>query len=360
MRRRLAVALVGGILMVGCSVGGSPGAPSGGDPSSGATGAVASSGATGGTAGPGEFLNPVIAQDMPDPFVYKAGGTYYLYSTTDGLRNVPYATSPDLVSWTRGGDAMPGPPRWSDGDYWAPEIARVDDREYLMYFTARTPGIKRNDGQPAQCVGVAVSDLPAGPFVDAGDEPLLCQAELGGTIDASPFLDVDGRRWLIYKNDGNCCGIATRFYLRQLSQDGLSFVGEEIELEGSGAQADASWEGSVVEAPNIHLEHGTYYLFFSGNDYRGREYAVGYATSKSITGPYMDAEENPILETPDGGEPFGPGHQTLVADDDGDLWIVYHAWDREMQGRQIWMDELILDAGRAVVAGPDAGPQPIP
>ncbi|MEZ5269512.1 MAG: hypothetical protein R2789_13435 [Microthrixaceae bacterium] len=35
----------------------------------------------------------------------------------------------------------------------------------------------------------------------------VCQRDLGRTIDASPFVDEDGTKWLLYKNDGNCCDI---------------------------------------------------------------------------------------------------------------------------------------------------------
>jgi beta-xylosidase len=369
LRARLAAAVLAVLLVAGCAGGNaSPGASSsgsGGGP--GQSGSAPSSGQGSATAGAstapspaaGEFVNPVIARDMPDPFILLEGGTYYLYSTSDGVRKYPYATSSDLVTWEQQGDSMPRPPRWSNGNYWAPEVARIGDT-YAMYFTARTPSIKRNDGQSAQCVGVAVADSPEGPFVDDTDEPLVCQAKLGGTIDASPFVDADGTRWLIYKNDGNCCGIKTRFFMRRLAEDGRSFVGEEVEVPGDGAQTDDGWEGRVVEAPNIHFADGTYYLFFSGNDYRSVDYAVGYATSDNVTGPYVDAEENPILETPDEGQPFGPGHQTLVTDADGDLWLVYHAWDDDFLIRYVWIDELILEDGKATVEGPDTGPQPVP
>jgi beta-xylosidase len=208
-------------------------------------------------------------------------------------------------------------------------------------------------------VGVAVADSPEGPFVDDGDEPLVCQPDLGGTIDASVVRDVDDSLWLIYKNDGNCCGMATRFFMRQLAEDGLSFAGEEIEVEG--VRNDAPWEGGVVEAPTIWFHDGTYYLFFSANDYASVHYAVGYATSDVLTGPYVDAEENPILATKEGlPTGFGPGHQTLIEDRDGDLWMVYHAWDDSFLGRQVWIDELVFEGGKPVVKGPDLEPQPKP
>jgi beta-xylosidase len=276
--------------------------------------------------------------------------------TTNITDNYPYATSEDLVTWEPRGDAMPRLPAWANGNPWAPEVTQTS-AGYVMYFTARAAGVKRPDGADAQCVGVAVGDTPDGPFVDDGAEPLVCQVALGGTIDASIVRDVDGSLWLIYKNDGNCCAMPTRLYMRPMSEDGLTFAGKEVEVDG--IVNDQEWEGGVVEAPTIHHHDGTYYLFYSGNNYRSADYAVGYATATSLTGPYADAEENPILASGNGA--IGPGHQALAADPDGDLWMVYHAWSSSaFLERNVWIDELRFDGGRPVVDGPDLEPQPMP
>jgi beta-xylosidase len=307
------------------------------------------------TPGEGEFMNPVIDANMPDPFVLDTGDEYYLYSTTNITYNYPYATSDDLVTWEVQGEAMPRLPIWANGNTWAPEVTETP-AGYVMYFTARAPQLVRPDGAGSQCVGVAVSPDPGGPFVSDSREPLVCQVDLGGTIDASIVRDVDDSLWLIYKNDGNCCGLPTRFFMRPMSEDGLTFAGDEIEVEG--IVNDQPWEGGVVEAPTIHFHEGTYYLFYSANDYAGPDYAVGYATSSSLTGPYQDAQENPILAT--AGTAIGPGHQTIIADRDGDLWLVYHAWEYTLRERKVWIDELRFEDGRPVIDGPDSTPQEAP
>ena len=378
MRRpRGLLPLAVGLLLAGCSGageggGGGQGAPresEGVTPSSadGAacaqpTSAPAASAAPGGssepTPGEGEFDNPVIPVNMPDPYVLDAEDRYYLYSTASAGCTYPYATSADLVSWELRGDAMPQPPAWANGNFWAPEVTRTPGG-YVMYFTARAAGVTRPDGKEAQCVGVAVSQTPDGPFTSNTDAPLVCQADLGGTIDASVVRDVDDALWLIYKNDGNCCRIETRFFMRKMSEDGLEFAGEEIAIEG--IKADRRWEGNVVEAPTIRREGDTYYLFYSANAYDSAFYSVGYATSETLTGPYEEAQENPILESGRGGGPIGPGHQALVEDRDGDLWMVYHSWRGfPLTEREVWIDEVVFEDGKAVVKGPDPGPQPAP
>jgi beta-xylosidase len=238
---------------------------------------------------------------------------------------------------------------------------------FVLYYTAHAPDVKRPDGNGSQCITLAVSDRPEGPFVDSSTKPLVCQADLGGSIDATPFVDADGSRYLIWKNDGNCCGLKTRFSIQLLSDDGLKLTGKATDM---GVVNDEPWEGGLIEAPTLILKDGTYYLFFSGNGYDTEFYAVGYATSKTVLGPYVDATENPILASawkrPVTSRARGPGHQSVVAAKDGQLWMTYHAWDEDAIGygnfgqRSVWIDKLHLEGGKAVVDGPTDSPQPIP
>ncbi|HVM24838.1 MAG TPA: glycoside hydrolase family 43 protein [Candidatus Limnocylindrales bacterium] len=357
MRRWLAAPALVAVLLAGCG-------PADED---GPVGATSDAGATAAesprpTPGEGEFVNPVLDTDFPDPHVIQVGDTWYAYAT--GYR---YTTSTDLVSWERP-RYLELRSRWATRDFWAPEVAETS-AGYVLYYTGRsqlpTPG-----QDTAQCVGRAVAESPEGPFVDDLAEPLICQAEDGGTIDASPFVDEDGTRYLLYKNDGNCCRRPVKLWIQELSDDGLSLVGEPIDL---GVAADNLWEGSVIEAPTLWLDDGTYYLFYSANAYYSATYAVGYATSDAVTGPFVEAEENPILSADFrelNADPSlvaaGPGHQTIIEDGEGELWIVYHAWDRTAIGydlggdRTMWMDRLSFEDGRVVVQGPTSDPQPAP
>ncbi len=50
------------------------------------------------------------------------------------------------------------------------------------------------------------------------------QADQGGSIDPSVFTDGDGKRWLLFKNDGNAVGQPTYIYSRPLSSDALQVL----------------------------------------------------------------------------------------------------------------------------------------
>jgi beta-xylosidase len=333
-----------------------------------APGTVATSSSPGGSASipAGEFVNPVLKDDFPDPFVVRFGTTYYAYATTDGAQHLQLAKSPDLVTWEELRDPLPKLPVWSSGDTWAPEVAKTG-AGYVLYYTAHDSDLKRPDGNGSQCVTVAVSAAPEGPFVDSTKAPLVCQPERGGSIDATEFQDTDGTRYLVWKNDGNCCSLPTRFFIQPLSTDGLKLTGKPTDL---GLVNDAQWEGGVIEAPTLLLHDGTYYLFYSGNGYDTEFYSIGYATSKKVTGPYVDAPENPIVasawDRPVTSSARGPGHQSIVQDDDGELWMAFHAWDADAIGyanggeRDMWIDKLTFNGTKAVVDGPKDAPQPAP
>jgi beta-xylosidase len=312
------------------------------------------------------FVNPVIHDDFPDPFILRAGDAYYAYATTDGAQNLQLARSPDLVRWETLDDPLPKLAAWSSGDTWAPEVLETP-AGFVLYYTAHAPDVMRPDGSGSQCITVAVANRPEGPFVDGSTKPLVCQAELGGSIDATPFIDADGTKYLIWKNDGNCCGLPTRFSIQALTDDGLRLSGKPSDM---GVVNDEPWEGDLIEAPTLILKDGVYFLFYSANGYDTEFYAVGYATSKKVLGPYVDAPENPILasawDRPVTSRARGPGHQSVVTAKDGQLWMAYHAWDRDAIGyanfgeRSVWIDRLDLEGETAVVNSPTDGPQPVP
>jgi beta-xylosidase len=365
--RRLLAALCAFVIAVGaCGGGGSSASP--GSVAASASAATSASASSSGSAaaspGANEFANPVIADDFPDPFVLRDGDTYYAYATTDGAQHLQLARSKDLVTWEELDDPLPKIPLWSTGQTWAPEVAKTP-AGYVLYYTAHDSEVTRPDSAGSQCITLATSDKPEGPFVDNSKGPLVCQGDLGGSIDATEFTDRDGTRYLIWKNDGNCCGMPTRFYVQRLSADGLKLSGKPVEM---GVTNDQPWEGGVIEAPTLLLRDGTYYLFYSANNYDSEFYAIGYATSKKLTGPYTDAKENPIVasawDKPITSQARGPGHQSIFADAQGDLWMAFHAFDDDAVGysnggvRSMWIAPLTFDAGKPVVTLKDVEPKP--
>ncbi|MEU8215755.1 glycoside hydrolase family 43 protein [Micromonospora taraxaci] len=303
--------------------------------------------------GPRMFTNPVVSTDAPDPQAIQVGDTWYLFHTNSQGHNVPVRTSSNLVDWTEAEDALPTLPDWADpGKTWAPEAIELAPDRFLLYYTVAG----RESGR--QCVGRAVASAPQGPYSDDTTGPLICQAELGGAIDASPYRDTDGSLWLLWKNDGNAIGVDTWLWSQRLADDGLTLVGEPTKL----LKQTEPWEGTLIEGPFFHRQDGRLLLFFAANAYDRAEYAEGYAVCESPTGPCVKATENPILKSTDVAS--GPGHASMVVKD-GRTWLLYHAWPPGQEGstdpgRQVWLDEVTWVDGKPVVKGPTGTPQPRP
>ena len=301
------------------------------------------------------FTNPIYNYDFPDPHVILVDDTYYAYSTTVSPSNIRVITSKDLVNWEDLGDALPALPTWAklnSGYTWAPGVMQIEDN-FVMYFVARD---KETD---KQCIGVGVSDNPAGPFRDPNEEAFICQGELGGSIDAYPYRDDDGKLYLLWKNDGNCCGLEVALWVQELSPDGLTLVGEPVKL----IVRDQPWELPLIENPAMVKHDGKYYLFYSGNWWESHEYAIGYAVCETVTGPCEKPLNEPWFEF----KPpvMGPGGESFFTDKDGNLWMAYHAWTGADVGypqgkRSLRIDLVTFDGDKPVTNGPTFEPQPLP
>lgn len=278
---------------------------------------------------------PVHRDNFPDPFVVQHNGEFIAYATNAGV-NLPMLTSRDLVNWapvtdpTKAGsdkrrDGLPQLGAWAkEGFTWAPEVFNIGGR-WLLYYTASS----RNHDM--QCVGVAAADDPKGPFRDVLGRELICQTKIGGTIDASVFRDTDGKLYIYYKNDGNRVRARTFIWGQQLAADGLSVIGEPVQVIDDRAR----WKDRVVEAPTMIRAPGGLQMFYSAgffgwNPEEGglSPYAMGYATCAGPLGPCRDAPENPILHSfkdREAGCISGPGHQSTFQVGSR-TFLAFHAW----------------------------------
>ena len=322
-----------------------------GAPAPGVTGGTAPAASPVTPVGPDQFENPVVSQDFPDPSALAVSGTFYLYGTQGNGANIQLQTSKDLVTWSPQPDPLPTLGRWADsGKTWAPEVLAVGGR-YVMFYTAA------DTASGKQCIGRAVASRPTGPFADKATKPLVCQPDQGGSIDASPLATADGSIYLYWKNDGNCCGLPVTLWGQQMDPTAGTLTGRPVALLSN----TQSWQGNLVEAPEMVPHDGSYYLFYAANDYGSDQYAEGYATCSAPLGPCKDTA-TPVLASNDGAA--GPGH-AFVLSLGSQTWILYHAWPPDSigsarPGRQVWLDQVEWTAQGPKVNGPDAQPQARP
>ncbi len=222
--------------------------------------------------------NPIILDRFTaDPAPLVVGDTLYLYVGHDDaddeqMFNIVdwrvYSTK-DTQTWTDHGTIMkPTDFKWAVRDAWASEVVEKDGR--FWFYTA----VEHDETDFGKAIGVAVSDSPTGPFVDARGTALVTNSMTEGPhwwddIDPTAFIDDDGTPWLLWGN--------ANLYIAKLQHN-------MIELEGEIGKIDLQ---HFVEGPWLFKREGLYYLLYAGiNEAESESEQIYYATAPVVTGPY--------------------------------------------------------------------------
>jgi arabinan endo-1,5-alpha-L-arabinosidase len=276
---------------------------------------------------------------------------WYLYCTTDPLNDedldregnlrfhpIPMLRSRDLVEWKYVGDALPEPPEWAaDGaGLWAPDVAYSPEtnRYYLSFVVTDTddslrgPGACASNGDSA--IGVAVSDSPTGPWT-VSDEPVVGprpdpQSACSFFWTFDPDVLTTGTGNVLYYGS----------YYGGIHAADVAFDREGITTVGPSTQVAI---GNRYEGTHVVHRDGWYYLFGSAtNCCNGplTSYGVFAGRSRDPHGPFLDRDGQSLMAGRVGGTPVllpngnrwvGVGHNTVLTDDAGQWWTIYHAVD---------------------------------
>jgi F0F1-type ATP synthase membrane subunit b/b' len=255
--------------------------------------------------------------DFADPFVLTTGDGYVAYATNAIGGHVQAIRSPDLERWEWIGEVLPHLPAWADPHRtWAPSVIRLGDR-WAMYYTARHAGHRR------QCISVAFSDRPDGPFVDWSPEPLVCQHERNGSIDASPFVDVDGTPYLLWKSEDETMRggrDGATLWSAPLTDDGSGLAFYPVEL----LRADRADERRTIEGPSLVWTLDGYFLLYSANRFDTADYRADFAHCAGPSGPCTKPPDNTVVGNT--GPRVGPGGAEWFRSRDGGLMVAFHSW----------------------------------
>jgi beta-xylosidase len=347
------------------------------------------------------YKNP-LPVEFGDPYVLRVkNDKYYMYGTGGDAKNGFAAySSADLINWKNEGQVYFASNRngWSDstaewnGAYWAPEVYERNGKFY-MFYSAQW---KENPNKEVENfrIGVAVADKPTGPFIDMNNQPIFDPGY--PVIDANVLFAEDGRIYLYYSR---CCykhpvesevsewakqkGWFNEIeeswvYGVELTPDFSGVIGEPVLLlrpPVKMSDKQAEWESRSVTSKEVNRrwtegsvafkKGATYYMMYSANYFGGKNYAVGYATSKSPLGPFTKAANNPVLQkdVERGGVVTGTGHNSITYSPDGkEMLCVYHGRTLSTgDKRVVFIDRMkILKDGKLVVEGPTTRPQPLP
>lgn len=301
--------------------------------------------------------NPILPGFYPDPSICRAGDDYYLVNSSFSyFPGVPIFHSQDLVHWRQIGHVLDRPSQlnltnqWMSAGIYAPSI-----RYHKGLFYMITTFVKGGGNF------YVTAEDPSGPWSD----PFWLKDVDG--IDPSFFFDDDGKTYIVNNGpvaDGNPQYPGHRsLWLQEFDFDSKSLIGKRVEIVNGGT--DISQKPIWIEGPHIFNHKGYYYLLCAEGGTRDNHAEVIFR-SKSIFGPYVSYEGNPILTQKDmPADRLHPvtstGHADFVQTPQGDWVSVYlgcqpYAPSYFNTGRQTfiqsvdWSGEwpVILEKGKAV------------
>ena len=268
------------------------------------------------------LVNPILTGFYPDPSVVKAGADYYLVNSTFSyFPGIPVFHSKDLKNWKQIGNVIDRP---SQMDFMGERLTRGLFAPAISYYKGTfyvTCTDIDHDGN-----FVATATNPAGPWSDPVKIP-----QVRG-IDPSIYFDeTTDKAYILYNSDAPdrkplYSGHRTiRMY--EFDYKTLKVVGEEKQLVNGGV--DLSKKPVWIEAPHILKRNDWYYLYAAEGGTSVNHTEVVFR-SKSVWGPYVPYENNPILTQmglpEDRKDPVtSAGHAQFVEGPDGKTYAIFLA-----------------------------------
>ncbi|PGV53842.1 family 43 glycosylhydrolase [Bacillus sp. AFS037270] len=289
--------------------------------------------------------NPVLPPDLhiPDPEAHvMPDGRVYVYGSWDQKENIYCSkeyrvfSSDNLIDWVDHGksfDASQVPwvfdenaPKYPSSIDWsrltpflkkmiekdtkdgkleipnfpkdmlfAPDAIHKDGKYYLYFCMADASE------------GVAVADMPEGPFRDPIQLPC-------GGIDPAVFVDDDGQAY---------------YYWGQFYAHGAKLKDNMVEFEENSIVNNIVTEEDHYfhEGSSLRKRGDTYYFVYSSM-VRGKPTSLAYATSKSPLGPFK--YQGVIIDN-DGCDPQSWNNHGSIEEVNGQWYVFYH---RSSQNRQ--------------------------
>ena len=266
----------------------------------------------------GHYRNPILAGFYPDPSICRVGEDYYLINSTFAyFPGIPVFHSKDLMNWTQLGHVIDRPTQLNydkvtvTHGLFAPAISHHGDKFYVVCTMI--------DGGGNFLV---TAKDPAGPWSD----PVWLNFD---GIDPSLFFDDDGRAWLV--NNGNPPDNKPLYsghraiWIQEFDIAAQKLTGPRSIIVNGGV--DLAKKPVWIEGPHLYKRDGWYYLCCAEGG-TSLQHSQVILRSKSVTGPFVPWDKNPILTQRDldGTAPHAvtcTGHADLVVGPDGNWWSIF-------------------------------------
>lgn len=266
-----------------------------------------------------EINNPIVTyRYTADPAVMIYNGRFYVYTSSDSqyggndfndLDVTVCLSSDDMVNWKYEGDVFRAK---EDSPWatmaWAPSAIERDGKFYL-YFANGGGGI-----------GVAVSDSPTGPFIDAIGKPLVSSnADLNTNVpwifDPAAFIDDDGQAYLYFGGHPSEEGEECNARVIKLKDNMVEIEGKAVTIE-IPEFFEALWMNKIGDK---------YYLSYSSS-YATTSPRIDYMVSDNPMSGFeykYGVENRTILDNPPNNN-WGNNHASIT-EFEGKWYIIYHS-----------------------------------
>jgi beta-xylosidase len=276
--------------------------------------------------------NPIITGWYADPEAHIFKNEYWIYPTYSAAYDEQVFfdafSSKDLITWEKHPRIFSNVDApWVKRALWAPSIVEKGGWYYL-FFGANDI---QNDQQLGG-IGVARARQPGGPFKDYLGKPLIDKFHNGAQpIDQIVFKDASAY-YIIYGGWRHC-------NIAKLNDD---FTGLVPLVDGTTFK-EITPKG-YVEGAFMFVKDGKYYFMWSEGGWTGPDYAVAYAVSSSVFGPFARVgkilQQNPSIAT-------GAGHHSVLHRPGSSRWyIVYHRrplGETDRNHRVVCIDDMRFD-----------------
>jgi xylan 1,4-beta-xylosidase len=265
------------------------------------------------------YTNPVLAGFYPDPSICRVNDDYYMINSSFSyFPGLPVFHSKDLVNWKQIGHAMNRPEQLNlDGagvsrGLFAPDITYHKGTFYIVCTLIDKLGNF-----------VITAKDPKGPWSNPVALP-----QVNG-IDPALFFDTNDKAYVLFNSippDNKSMHDGHRtIRMFEFDWKNLKTTGEEKLLINGGT--DMAKKPVWIEGPHIFTKDGWYYLICAegGTAYNHSEVVF---RSKTVDGPYISYEKNPILTQrhldPGRKDPVTTtGHADFVETKDGKWYAVF-------------------------------------
>ena len=271
---------------------------------------------------------------LADPTILYDNENYYMYGTISGgagKTNDGFLVyeSDDLNNWKPQGYALRYGDAYGEKGFWAPHVLKNNDT-YIMVYTAD------------ENIAIAFSKSATGPFKNEMKTYFKTKEK---QID--PFLFFENGKYFLFSgkrlNDGNQIFVSELTENLNSIKEGKSY---KCLFTSKAWEDQDDFKTKNVQGASVIKIDGTYFMFYSANNFRSKKYAIGYATSLSPEGPWKKYNNNPIIDFIKINK-NGPGHGDIFFDKkEGKFKYVFHTHfsENKVRPRKTGMVNLFFDS----------------